>query len=86
MDDLEKENTKKKEMITLLDPSRLQQQLQRRDEGYLPCSRTVNDPAAVLDTVLRMEHLWRRLREHAREVGRRQVLKKRMMYVSNELS
>lgn len=68
---LEQENTQKRSLG--YDPARDADRFLRRDEGYLPSEQTVQRPAAVLEKFMRIDMLWGRLREHAREVGRKRV-------------
>lgn len=77
VEQLEKENTIKKSQ--LYSSSQHKNQLQHRNNGYLPREQTVNNPAAVLHKFERIDYLWSQLRKHAREVGRKRVTVKRAL-------
>jgi hypothetical protein len=77
VEDLETENTMKKELT--YDPASHTDEFQRRDEGYLPCDRTINDPTATLENIIRIDYLWDRFREHAWEVGKKRVFVKKFL-------
>jgi len=68
---LEEENTVRKTKD--YDPSQHADKFKLRDEGYLPCPQSVNNPAKILAKFNRIDELWNKLRAHAREVGRRRV-------------
>jgi hypothetical protein len=77
VEDLETTATMKKELT--YDPSLYAEKFQKRDESYLPCDRTLNQPNNVLMRFERIDYLWSKLKSHAWEVGKKQVFIKNVL-------
>lgn len=79
VDDLEKENTRRKAVELSQQPTSRSVEEEHKLSYSWRGSRTVTNPVSVMEKISRMDMLWGVLKEHARQVGRRQVCLKKCL-------